>query len=401
LLDAILLYCEALEALRTSLTAAPIRSRGLIGIRDHLHSYLAGDEFSSRRDQAQGLLHELDSVRYALLIKGARISVGPYDEETDYSAEVMDTFARFRRHVDASPASELPRAGMNHVDAQILDLVARLFPDLFGRLEAFCAGNGHFEDETIALFDRELQFYLAYLDYLAPLRAARLSVCYPAVDADSKQLSVEDTYDLALAAKLVVKSIPVVVNDLQLMDAERIVVVSGPNQGGKTTLARTFGQLYYLAGLGCPVPGRNARVLLADSVLTHFEREEDLDSLAGKLQDDLVRIRAILERATPRSVIVLNEVFASTTVEDALSLSKDILGRIEVLDALCLCVTFLDELSRLGPKTVSVVSTVVAEDPTQRTYKLVRRAADGRAYAVAIAEKYGLTYQALRERISR
>jgi DNA mismatch repair protein MutS len=84
--------------------------------------------------------------------------------------------------------------------------------------------------------------------------------------------------------------------------------------------------------------------------------------------------------------------FNSTTAQDALFLSREILGRVSELDALCACVTFLDELTTLNVKTVSIVEPA---DPAIRTYKLVRRRADGRAYARAVAEKYGLTYERL------
>jgi DNA mismatch repair ATPase MutS len=112
-------------------------------------------------------------------------------------------------------------------------------------------------------------------------------------------------------------------------------------------------------------------------------------------------VHEILREATDCSVVIMNESLASTTAEDSLFLGREVIGRLMELDALAVYVTFIDELSRLDPRVVSMVSTVVKDNPAERTFRIVRKPADGRAYALAIAEKHGLTHRSIRARIER
>lgn len=399
-LDAVELYADAVNRLARDLYASVCRSRGLRAFGAYLTRYTSSEPFTSFIGEAKCLKTALSAIRYSILIQGPRVEIHHDPSKPDYGAEVEATFERFRQgsvHEYRFKFGDYDE--MNHVEAQILDGVAHLHQETFSALATFRATNRDFLDTTVTAFDSEIQFYIAYLDHIAPLKKAGLRFCYPQISRSQKEVFAEQSFDLALAGKLGAKSAVPVCNDFCLKDRERILVVSGPNQGGKTTFARTFGQLHYLASLGCPVPGTKARLFLFDKVYTHFEREEHTASLRGKLEDDVLRIHAILTAATPRSIIIINEIFSSTALRDAIFLSTRIAATIMERDALCVWVTFLDELSSLSEKTVSMVSTVVPDNPAQRTFKIVRQRADGLAYAMSLAEKHGVTYAQIKERI--
>ena len=401
-LDAALLYSAAVSSLAEALVSLELSSEGLRGLRDRVAGYSSSGNFRSLSSQAALVRDGLAQVRYSVKIKGLRVTVSRYGGEPDYSVEVEHDFERFRQGDVENHRFDLRDPGsMDHVEAQIVERVALLFPDAFRALEEFYSAHQDFLDPTLVRFDREVQFYLVYLAFIERLGKAGLGFTYPEVSGDSKEVSAEDAFDIALANKLTIEGSGVVRNDFFLSDSERILVVTGPNQGGKTTFARMFGQLHYLASLGLPVPARAARLFLTDRLFTHFEREEDIATLRGKLDDDLVRVRETLEAATPDSIILLNEIFSSTTLHDAKILSADVLARIIELGSLGVCVTFIDELTELGDETVSMVARVAPDDPAKRTFEIVRRPADGKAYAWAIAEKYGLTHDTLKRRVAR
>lgn len=399
-LNTVVHYCDTITRIDRDLQSADIQSEAFVHIRDHVNSYATSDRFAKLVDDSKDLTAALGAIRYNVLIQGLRVSIGEHQDEPDYGKEVEDTFAKFNTGLTKAYRFDHDLSvDVDPVESKILERVAALYDSTFTKLELFYNANQDFVDPAIAVFDREVQFYISYLSYIAPLRKAGLRFCYPRVSNSDKSIRAVDSFDLALATKLARDHAVPVCNDVRLNGAERIIVVSGPNQGGKTTFARTFGQLHYLGGLGCPVPASAAQLYLPDRVFTHFERAERMSSLRGKLQDDLIRVHEILEAATPRSLIIINEIFSSTTLKDAVFLSHKVADAIVTLDALCVWVTFIEEVSAWGEKTLSMVSAVDPDNADHRTFKIVRQPANGLAYAMSIARKYRLTRDAIMERI--
>jgi DNA mismatch repair protein MutS len=397
--DAIHDYTEGVAALTTALTEAPPASDGLRGVHGALIDYVDSPAFQELWSEAEALADRLHAVRYTILTEPSYVEVRPFASEADYGAELEKIFARFRQSdgTEARVLFEIP-GRMTQLEEQILERVARLNAPLFTDLELFCTRHPAFVDPLAERLDRELHFYLAFLEFIGRF-AKEHKFTLPPV-SKHKTVAVEGGFDLALAASLE-SGITPVFNDVRLSGAERMGVISGPNQGGKTTFARMVGQLHYLARLGLPVPAAKAELFLSDEIFTHFERQESIAGPGGKLHDDMIRIHAILERATSDSIIILNEIFTSTTIEDAEQLSRAIASKILERDILCFWVTFLDELASLSDQTISIVAEVSPDDPTVRTYRLVRRRPDGLAHALAIAEKYRLAARQLKGRLAR
>ncbi len=402
-LEAALLYCQAVRGLEKALGEATLHAQGLLSFQQHLTGYTKSAAFTGLCEEAQRVKDALSEIRYCVTLQGTRFKVERYHGGTDYGEEIARVFQKFRQTeaedytVDLQPAS-----GMNHVEAKILEFVARLYPEPFAALRRFHEAHADFVAPLIARFEREIQFYIAYLDFIAEFRRRGMPFCYPAVSAADKTEEVRDGFDLALAAAILHREgARIVYNDFALHGRERVLVVTGPNQGGKTTFARMFGQLHYLAALGLPIPARRARLHLPDRILTHFERREDVQNLRSKLEDDLLRARSLISQATDRSLIILNEIFSSTTLQDALFLSQKLMAQILEKDALAVWVTFIDELASYGEQTVSMVAQVRADDTTVRTFKIVRQPANGLAYAISLARKHGLTTEQIEERLTR
>ena len=397
--DIVHVYCRSVSTLHRGLSESTLHSPALESWRTYLNSYISGAEFQQLCSGCEEILADLAEIRYSMQIDEHRIAVEPAAEITGYTATIDRLFAPFTQGwAPTEKPTSPPFAGVHPVEERVLDELVHLFPRAFHRMMDG-AEFDEFIDPVLDRLDGESQCYLSFLRLTDRLSANGSVFCLPEVTDSFDGIRVTGAYDVALAVKNCGETGPPVTNDYHLSGSERTIVVTGPNQGGKSTFARMFGQVTYLAALGCPVPARGARVLLADTIATHFERRERSDDAAGKLEGELTAIGETLAHATDRTLIILNESFSSTATADAQQIGARVLRKIMERKAVAVFVTFLDELSDLDG-AVSMVAGVGA-DPTLRTFKVERKPADGRAHAVALAEQFELSYDAIVGRVTR
>jgi len=202
-LGAVEVYCKAVESLVRELRALSPKSCGVRAFGKYLTDYSESAPFRNLAMEAENLRSDLASITYCLVLKDDSVTVHYYDEESDYSATVEETFSKFTRETAADYRVKVPvRDGMNHIQAEILHGLALLYPVTFHDLDEFSARHVDYFDETISRFDREIQFYVAYLKYMEQFRRAGLRFCLPELSDTSKEIQDQDAFDIALAAKL-------------------------------------------------------------------------------------------------------------------------------------------------------------------------------------------------------
>ncbi|KXV74184.1 DNA mismatch repair protein MutS [Acetobacter malorum] len=401
-LDAARAYAATLETLHGTLTKADPSSRAMKSLIDWLATTLASTRYQRLVREGDEIVEALNRVSYMVRVGEGVFTVLPSDQGLDYGRRIEATFARFRQG-DLQPLTFGYEEDVifTNVEGKVLDFVATLNPEIFGKLDQYCREFGDYESETVRRLDYEFRFVMAWLDLIARLKTSGLSFCYPLLSESCQEERVTDAFDIALALERAKKKAgPVVSNEFHLQGPERVLLVTGPNQGGKTTFARMIGQLHYLAKLGGPVPGQDVHLFHVDHIFTHFEREENAHDLRSKLEDELVRIHQIITDATSRSLVIMNESFSSTTMNDAIALCATVLNTFLERGLICVCVTFLETLATLSDHVVPMVSDVEKGQEDVRTYRIVRARPDGRVYAMALARKYNVTGDDIRRRLA-
>jgi hypothetical protein len=173
-------------------------------------------------------------------------------------------------------------------------------------------------------FDRlrsELAFYIGCLILMEGMQSKQMPMCYPTMkDPDPPVREWKGLYDISL---VVVKRAAVTGNDLRA-DGKCIYLVTGANQGGKSTFLRSLGQAQLMAQCGMPVGAERFAAPLRKKVYSHFKREEDRWMRSGKLDEELERMRKITDYIRPGDLLLLNESFSSTSEREGSEMLRQV-----------------------------------------------------------------------------
>jgi hypothetical protein len=202
----------------------------------------------------------------------------------------------------ARALSELEARGINHV-ANALAQSADHMKSFFFMLRA------------------ELGFYIGCLNLHSELRRRGMPVCFPVPHAAAERRHrYRQLYDVSLALRL--DQAPVA-NDADATN-KSLIVVTGANQGGKSTFLRSVGIAQILLQAGMFLGAREFEANVAKAIFTHYKREEDSTMRSGKFDEELKRMREIVDHLVENGLFLSNESFASTNEREGSQIGRQI-----------------------------------------------------------------------------
>jgi DNA mismatch repair protein MutS2 len=267
--------------------------------------------------------------------------------------------------------------------------IARILEELTGRVAA--------EQEALS---RAVDT-VAELDSLfARARFARdFDACMP-VFADSAAIALELARHPVLESTLRPQGRAIVPMTLALGGEETVLVISGPNTGGKTVALKTVGLAVLAAQSGIPVAAQSARLPVFDQVLADIGDEQSIAADLSTFSAHMLNLKSMLESLTERSLVLVDEMGTGTAPEEGAALAVALLDEFRARRCLALATTHHDRLKAYASRTPGVLNASVEFDEVRLapTYRL-RVGVPGGSSGIAIARRLGLP-EAIVERAS-
>lgn len=291
---------------------------------------------------------------------------------------------------------------MKQVVTEIMDRVVRNLKDV---LQKHININGY---AFISLMP-EIIFYIRWAELIDKIQSKGLPLCKAEILAvEKREIHAEGIYNLKLAIKAVNgEELNIITNEITFDDETgRIFILTGPNRGGKTTITQALGLAVLMAQCGIYVPCSKFALSPCDNIYTHFPADENETVDLGRLGEESKRLSEIFEKATDKSLLLLNESLATTNVTEGVYIATDVIKAMRYLGVRCIFNTHMHELGANAGKMNSdiegiskIESMVTGVENGERSFKVYINPPQGLSYAKDIAEKYGVTFDKIKKTI--
>lgn len=401
------LYITIVQGLSDCLRQASLKSPALLKLRDSLKTLLEDASFQTLREDLPALRAPLEKITSLTIginldadlkpVAAVLMAVNNFQIGEPLSfLERLIGRAGADEESGIAPLRYVPRDHDERILNPLFQDLDRLMTQVAQPVARALNRYVRINSESIASLEYELAFFAGAARLLQRLPFS----CLPEIALPDE--GVATISELASIHLLLRGGEAPVTSAVEFGNEGRIAILTGPNSGGKTTYLRSVALAQVLFQAGLAIPARSARISPVDSILTHFPA---LETGQGRLAEEAVRLRALFEKATPRSLVLLNETFSSTAPGEALYLAQDVLCGLRAIGLRAIYATHLIELAERiaeieatvdgGSRLFSLIATMQVNEAGQtvRTFRIERGLPLGRSYAQEIARLHGISLE--------
>jgi DNA mismatch repair ATPase MutS len=274
--------------------------------------------------------------------------------------------------------------------------------------------------EEVYSLDYQLEYYLGAVKLIETCRSSGVGMCRPKIlPMSERKASFKGIYDLIYFSESRLwnyrhkgskEQKSVVTNDIAFDEQVGFYILTGANNGGKTTFIRAIGICQALAQIGLYVPCESCEISLADYIYTHFPKEEQTGINTSRFTTEIKEFKTISDTITNHSLLIMNESIQSTTPQECIDISAELVHIFCRIGVRGIFATHLLDLAKKAEKfnddsdTHTKIASIVVEvdDKTgERLYKIKRGYPSETSYAGAIFEQFGINAEDIAKRIEK
>ncbi|MCD8095191.1 MAG: DNA mismatch repair protein MutS [Ruminococcus sp.] len=269
--------------------------------------------------------------------------------------------------------------------------------------------------EELFALEYQLEFYVGAVKLIELCKSEGLPVCRPKMlDASERKANINGLYDLVYFNESKLWNLKhkdkksVVTNDINFDDNARFFIITGANNGGKTTFIRAVGICQILAQTGLYVPCESCEISYVDFIYTHFPKEEQTGINSSRFTTEIKEFKKISDLITDKSLLLMNESIQSTTPQECTDAATELVKIFCMIGVRGMFATHLldvaaktDELNR-DESLVSKLESLVArvdESTGERIYKIEKGKPTHTSRAIEIFSEFGIDVEAVKKRI--
>ncbi len=305
--------------------------------------------------------------------------------------------------------------GTNDLEAPLFRELKEVNSEYISHLDTAIRAYFKKSTEDILTFENQMSFYIGAKRLVEAVRARGLEMCRPKyLPMEERRMNAKGVFDLSFYIQMV-GSDPmgslkgkIITNDCRFDDDGRFFVLTGANNGGKTTYTRAIGIIQVFAQAGIYVPCTECEISPVDFIYTHFPKEEEVGLNTSRFTQECKQFKETVDTATRYSMLLLNESIQSTTPTECVYIATELTKIFRCVGVRGVYATHLLELARSldrlneevegDTKLVSLITTVDTSDDNRRLYRIERAAPQEFGYARTIYEKFGVSFEEVKRR---